>query len=65
MPDTETVWTNVYPDFVGNRGSAHTTRELADQWGKGRIACLKQTFVPGEGLEGDERAAVEAKYVRP
>jgi len=66
VPDIEEriAWVNYYDDFVGNCGSAHTTRESADIWRKGRIACVKQTFVPGEGLEGDELAAVEAKYVR-
>lgn len=57
MPESEkqVAWVNFYHDFVGNRGSAHTTREAADVWRKGRIACVRVEFEEGEGLQDDER----------
>lgn len=52
--EEQTAWVNFYDDFVGNRGSAHSTREAADIWRKGRIACKEVKFKRGEGLHEDE-----------
>jgi hypothetical protein len=56
VPSTkqDVVYVNIYDDFVGNRGSAHTTREAADVWRKGRIACVEVKFTKGHGLHEDE-----------
>lgn len=54
MPSTETVWVNIYPEMNGASGSAHASRELADQWRKGRIACVEVPFTKGQGLHEDE-----------
>jgi len=51
----QVAWVNFYHDFVGNRGSAHTTKEAADIWRKGRIACVRVEFEEGEGLQDDEQ----------
>ncbi len=59
MPETETVWVNIYNDLNKATGSAHATREAADTWRKGRIACKEVTFRKGEGLHEDELKGVK------
>lgn len=54
MPSTETVWVNVYSDLNKATGSAHASREAADTWRKGRIACIEVQFTKGQGLYEDE-----------
>lgn len=44
------VWVNIHP---GGQGTAHETREHADHvsWSRGRIACVRVEYRPGDGLE--------------
>lgn len=50
----QVMWVNFYRELRGATGSAHATREAADTWRKGRIACVKVEFEEGEGLQDDE-----------
>lgn len=49
-------WFNFWPD---GSGVSYTTREDADRYGPGRIACkeVEFTYVEGEGLESAVAAA--------
>lgn len=46
----QTVWVNIYHELRGAAGSAHATREAADMWSQGRVACVEVNYEPGEGL---------------
>jgi quercetin dioxygenase-like cupin family protein len=43
------VYVNMFHALNGACGSAWITRQIADQFGKGRIAVVEVEFEPGEG----------------
>lgn len=42
------VWANVYSSLNGARGSLWDSKELADWFGRGRLACV-EIQIDGEG----------------
>jgi hypothetical protein len=49
--EKSTAYVNIYPALNGACGSVYRTRQIADQFGKGRIAVIEVKYEPGEGLE--------------
>lgn len=43
-PDPFKVWANVYSSLNGARGSLWDSKELADWFGRGRLACVEIAF---------------------
>jgi hypothetical protein len=48
VPQTQTIYLNLYPDPAA---AAYETRTDADRYARrARVACIKLTYTPGDGL---------------